>query len=87
MSVMELAEAIASGTLPPPPDLSEDWLDDFSSALLLHMRASDKGIDKTLSRIESDDDSRKTARFLIHQVTIGSLDMPDLALYLAVSSR
>ena len=85
MSVMELAEAVASGSLPGLQGLCEDWIDDFSSALLLHMRASDKGIDKTISRIESSDDRRRTARFLIYQVTIGSLDMPDLALYLAIS--
>ena len=87
MSVMELAEAVASGSLPGLQGLSEDWIDDFSSALLLHMRASDKGLDKTISRIESSDDRRRTARFLIYQVTIGSLDMPNLALYIALSSR
>ena len=85
--IVSAALWIILSSLPGLQGLSEDWIDDFSSALLLHMRASDKGLDKTIRRIESSDDRRRTARFLIYQVTIGSLDMPNLALYIALSSR
>lgn len=83
-SPVELASMIASGTLPTLPSLNEGWKEDFSSALLSHLRAVDSGIDHTLRRIESDHDRERTAHFLVHQVSVGSLDLLDLALYQAL---
>ena len=78
MGLLELAEAISSGSLPALAEAPE-WLEDFSEALHMHLKASDRGIDRTIARIGG----RGSERFLIHQVTTGALDMPDLALYLA----
>ena len=83
-SLMETASMIAAGTLPKLPELHDGWAEDFSSALLLHLRNCDSGIHRTLRRIEEDGEREKTVMFLVHQVSTGSLDILDLALYLAL---
>ena len=85
-SLLETAEMIANGDCCLPSSLTEGWKDDFTFSLLLHLKASDSGIEKTLRRIENERDKERTARFLVHQVTVGSLDILDLALYIALKN-
>ena len=86
LSLLETAEMIVNGDCCLPSSLTEGWKDDFTFSLLLHLKASDSGIEKTLRRIENERDKERTARFLVHQVTVGSLDILDLALYIALKN-
>lgn len=82
----EIAELIARRGLSQLYDVDKEFRKTFSSCLLSHMEIADKGIHKTIKRIKEDRNIEKTMRFLVHQVTIGSLDILDLSLYLALTS-
>ena len=84
-SLLETSRMIATASLP-ALSIDEAFGKSLSDSLLLHLRREDKGIDRTLRRI-GDGDEEKTARFLVHQVTTGSLDILDLALFMAVKEK
>ena len=85
-SLLETAWMIAEGRCKLSSSLSAGWKDDFTAALFLHLKASDKGIMKTIKRCK-EGQGEKTVRFLVHQVTIGGLDILDLALYFALTDN
>ena len=85
-SPLETATMIAQHSLP-PLSVNEEWIENFRISLLRHLKAADSKIEHTLKRIREDKNREKCVTFLIHQVTIGNLDIPDLALFLALSSR
>ena len=80
------AHMIATRTLPQLEGLLPSFAENLSASLLLCLEHADRGFRRTLKRIENDDDTEKTERFLIHQMTLGSLDLLDLALYISLKN-
>ncbi len=86
-SPLELAEMIADDDLP-----VFSWPDDglasgFTAAFLIHLKKADSGIGKTIQRIDSEKNRDVLVRFLVHQVTMGALDLPDLAFFRALTGK
>ena len=81
---MELASAIASGTLPVPDDAGNDWLQAFEKAYRLYLKEHKPELLKAERLLQR---GRIGSRELIHMASSSRFDLAELAFLLSISSR
>ena len=83
-TTMELASAIASGTLQVPDDAGNDWLQAFEKAYRLYLKEHKPELLKEERLLQR---GRIGSRELIHMASSSRFDLAELAFLISISSR